>query len=227
MAAPFIISDEAGRQHALDRIAGLDLDEKRWEITVKRHRKRRSTKQNRMYWNWCEEVAGHVSEYTGYDKDEIHEFFKQNFLPGRRIEIEGMEAVRFTTTKLDTKQMSDYCDRIFRWASVELGLALPLPPEIIEEGYDGPPRPTNDADDDWQTIASDIVKEIGQAPNRGRLDEITALWEAELSNMEKNAPAHYTRVMRAMELRGLDLDGQNPAGQSPQGEPVRQEAGAG
>ena len=127
MAEPFIISDEAGRQTILDEIAGLDLAEKRWEITVKRHRKRRTLKQNRMYWNWCEEVAGHVSEYTGYDKDEIHEFFKQKFLTPRVIEINGETVKKWSTKNLTTAEMSAYMNKIYAWVTTELGLLLPVP----------------------------------------------------------------------------------------------------
>lgn len=73
-----------------------------------------------------------MSEYTGYEKEEIHEFFKQRFLEPQKIEIEGLEAVRYTTTKLDTKEMAEYTDRVYRWATSELGLVLPLPP-VAEE----------------------------------------------------------------------------------------------
>ena len=247
MPSPFIIADEEGRQKALNEIAHLDLDDKKWEITVKRHRKRRSLNQNRMYWAWVTEVADAVSDYTGYERDEIHEFFKQNFLPGRTIEIAGMEAEHRTTTKLDTKEMSEYCDRIHRWASTELGHTLPLPPE---RAYDSDGRPldekltvaeaierseektwdakrANGADDDWGIVAADIIALIDQAPNADCLEEITALRERELTAMEENAPAHYTRVMQAMEVRGLDLDRKDPAAQSPQGDPVQHPLEAG
>lgn len=211
MTAPFIISDEAGRQHALDRIAHLDLDQKKWELTVKRHRKRRSLSQNRMYWAWVTEVADAVSDYTGYEKDEVHEFFKQNFIPGRRVAIAGMEAVHRTTTKLNTKEMSEYCERIHHWASMEVGLNLPLPPE---RGYDSDGRPlepeqakqANGEADDWLALVMDIEAAIELADNRDRLEEVTAIYQDELDAMEKNAPVNYTRVMEAMERQGQELE---------------------
>ena len=214
MTAPTIISDEAGRQRILDQIAHLDLEGKPWEITVKRHRKRRSNAQGRLYFGWVEEVVKHVVEYTGYEKDEIHDYFKSNFLePGKEIQIKGLPARRRspTTTTLDTKQMAEYCDRIYRWASVELGLALRLPPV---RGYDsdghavdtGPPQQANGADDDWHTIATDIMNLIADARDLDRLEEITALYEDDLTAMEASAPPHYTRVMRAMERQGEDLN---------------------
>ncbi len=138
MTTPTIISDEAGRQKALDDIAHLDLTgDKKWEVSVKRHRKRRSLKQNNLMWMWIDEITPYVSEATGYEKDEIHELFKQNFLPHIKLEMGDLTAEKYSTKDLDTKEMSDYCNRIHRWAS-EFGIILPLPPE---RGYDIDGRP--------------------------------------------------------------------------------------
>ncbi len=210
MTAPFLIADEAGRQHALDRIAHLDLDgNKRWDLTVKRHRKRRSKEQSNLYWMWIDEVAGHMSDTTGYEKHEVHAFFKGNFLePGRDIQIKGLTAkADVTTTTLNTAEMSAYMNTIYRWVSAEFGFALRLPPVMVEEGYDGPaPKQANGADDDWQIIATDIVNLIVVAGDFDRLAEIDAVYEAELTEMQKNAPDHYTRVMEAMERQGEELN---------------------
>ena len=213
MTENFIIGTLADRQRMIDRIVQLDLD-KRWEITVKRHRKRRSNAQGRLYFGWVEEVVKHVVEYTGYEKDEIHDHLKNSFLePGREIQIKGLPDRRRspTTTALDTKEMSEYCNRIYRWASVELGLALRLPPE---RGYDSDGRPAlpeqaeqaNGADDDWLTLVLDLEAAITRAESAGTLDEITANYQDELDSMEANSPDSYTRVMRAMENRGQELD---------------------
>ena len=141
MTAPFIISDGASRLRALDHITRLDLGGKEWEIAVKRHRKRRSLKQNNLMWMWIDEITPYVSEATGYEKDEIHELFKQNFLPHIKLEMGGLAANRWTTTELDTKEMSAYCDRIYRWA-IGFGIVLPLPPE---RGYDRDGRPMDES----------------------------------------------------------------------------------
>lgn len=127
MPEPFVIFDAISRQKAADHIANLSPD-KVWEIYVSRYRQKRTNRQNSLYWMWCDEVAKAVSEYTGYDKEDIHEFCKQSFLPGRTIEIEGMEAIRYTTTALNTAEMAQYTDKVYRWATTELGLMLPLPP---------------------------------------------------------------------------------------------------
>lgn len=127
-----IIGGEEAREQIINVIKSLNL-EKRWEIRIEPVRMTRTRNQNALYWAWVEEIAKHVSEYTGYEKDDIHEYFKKRFLPGTVIEIDGTAVVRYTTTKLTTKQMADYSDRIYRWATSELGLVLPLPPTQTEE----------------------------------------------------------------------------------------------
>ena len=74
--------------------------------------------------------------------------------------------------------------------------------------------PANGADDDWQTIAGDIVALIDQAPNTGRLEEIAAIHGRELDAMKDSAPAIYTRVTRAMERRGEELNRADPIGEA-------------
>ena len=220
MTAPTIIGDEAGRQRILNEIAHLDLEQKRWEITVKRHRKRRSNAQNNLYHAWVDEVIAELSDFTGYEKFEVKKLFKDNFLePGREIQIKGMSTLAEpTTTTLDTKEMSEYMDKIYRWVSSEFGFALRLPPERGYEGdghaTDSKPRQQANGDDDWRIIAADIVKLIAEASNLDRLEEITAIYEGEFNDMKDDSPAHYTRVMRSMERRGEELSRQDGTGES-------------
>ncbi len=232
MRGPFIIADEAGRQGVLTHIRDLELTGKtNWEITVKRHRKRRSTKQSNLYWMWIDEITPYVSEATGYEKDEIHTIFKQSFLPAIKMEMGGLTGERRSTKDLNTQEMSQYCDRIFRWAS-GFGIVLPLPPE---RGYDGDGHAAdskshqqdNGTDDDWQIIATDIVNLIVIARGFDRLAEIDAVYEAELTEMQKNAPGHYTRVMEARERQGEELNRKDPAADSARGEPARHTVEAG
>jgi hypothetical protein len=133
MSDQLVITDEATRHRAVEHVAGLSIDGKQWEVSVARKRKRRTLNQNALYWKWIGEVVDHVSDCTGYEKDEVHEYFKQRFLEPKAIEIDGFAAKRYTTTDCDTGEMAKYMDRIYRWASQELGLVLPLPPVATEE----------------------------------------------------------------------------------------------
>ena len=49
---------------------------KAYDVTVVRHRERRSVDQNRLLWLWIQ----CISDETGQDKDDLHEYFKQKFL---------------------------------------------------------------------------------------------------------------------------------------------------
>ena len=214
MTAPFLISDEAGRQHALDRIAHLDLEgKKRWELTVKRHRERRSNAQNNLYHAWVDEVIAELSDFTGYEKFEVKKLFKDRFLePGREIRIKDLHTfAEPTTTTLNTAEMAAYMDKIYRWVSSEFGFALRLPPE---RGYDGdgrtadskPRQQANSTGDDWLTLVLDLEAAIKAAQTAGTLDEITVVNQDDLDAMQAHSPDYYTRVMRAMERQGEELN---------------------
>lgn len=79
---------------------------------------------------WLNQVADHVSQRTGMDADDIHEFFKRKFLPARIIEVAGETVECHTTTKLTALEMAEYMDRIYAWVTSELGVLLPLPQEF-------------------------------------------------------------------------------------------------
>ena len=133
MNQALIISCEATRQRALEHIAGLSPD-KVWEVTVARQVKHRTLKQLALMWVWVDTVAKIVGEETGHDKEELHEIFKHNFLPAKILQVEGLEPTERRTTKgLNTIEMGLYMDKIFRWATQDMGFVLPLPPVQTEE----------------------------------------------------------------------------------------------
>ena len=122
------VRDDDIRQRALDFIAGLDLD-KPWELTVKRHVKKRSLEQNNLYHQWVGVIAGE----TGHSHDEVHEWLKAEYLAPRMVEINGKtQQWRPTTTKLTTKEMSEFMDQVYVFATTQLGLMLP----VLEDRYE-------------------------------------------------------------------------------------------
>ena len=122
----FILRDEAIRQHAIEFISKLDLKTV-WQITIARHRKNRSLNQNSLLWKWYGEIA----QDTGNTADDIHEFCKQKFLAPAFIELNGeTKEIRRTTTKLNTKEMSEFMNQVEAWAASELGIALPRPEDL-------------------------------------------------------------------------------------------------
>lgn len=127
-----VLRDDMLRQRLIRYVQALDLS-KPVQVTIEPYRKKRSLSQLRLMWLWISEVAEHVREHTGMDSEDVHAFLKEKFLPPRIIEIAG-EAVEYrTTTKLTTAEMSEYMDRIYAWATQELGLLLPLPEEYMRD----------------------------------------------------------------------------------------------
>jgi len=119
------VATEQDRQDVIRRMSDLDLA-KPWDVKIQRPTRTHS--QNAMMWRWISEI----SKYTGYDKDDIHEYLKAKFLEPRVSVIRGVEIVRHTTTGLTTDQMAEYMDHIYRWAQTELNIRLPIPEDRID-----------------------------------------------------------------------------------------------
>lgn len=124
-----IIRDEALRKVALFTIGALDLD-KAWKITIERETKRRTLSQNALYWKWIDTVVQHIAEYTGYGKDEVHNFLKNKFLPAHTIQIRGETHLYRSTKNQTTAEQAKYMEQIYAWATTELGLFLPVPEDL-------------------------------------------------------------------------------------------------
>lgn len=73
-----------------------------------------SRNQENYYWAV---IIKSIMDVTGYSKNETHELMKNMFLSGG------------STKELTTSQAEKYYSEIRGWASVELGLYLPLPNE--------------------------------------------------------------------------------------------------
>ena len=93
--------------------------------------------QNGLMWKWLDNVAKVVSEDTGSSiratKDDIHEHMKQEFLTPELIEIGDAIFERRSTKDLSVKEMSDYMEKVYVWATRDMGYLLPLP---LEHGRD-------------------------------------------------------------------------------------------
>jgi hypothetical protein len=96
----------------LEKIKTLDLS-KRWRVNVAEEKAVRSLEQNERLWS----LYGSVANYTGEDPSTIHELMGYKFLR-YQTEIAGnpVELVK-STTKLNTKEMTEYQENIERWAS--------------------------------------------------------------------------------------------------------------
>ncbi len=99
----------------------------RYDVSIKRHRERRTIDQNRLYFLWL----ACISNETGHSKDDLHDYFKQSYLGfEQRAVLNGKIHVNPSTSALDTKQFTDYLEQIQVFANTELGIILPSPEDM-------------------------------------------------------------------------------------------------
>jgi hypothetical protein len=105
-----------------------------WEITVKRHAKKRSVPANNYLWGVCY-VA--MSDASGYEKDELHEIMCGKFFGNKVIDIMGVKKrvpLRSTTTNeegeedtLSTAAFAEFVDFVIREAATWFEVVIPPP----------------------------------------------------------------------------------------------------
>jgi hypothetical protein len=100
------------------------LEGQRFELTIKKEKSQRSLNQNGYYHAV---VIAILSDFTGYEVDEIHEALKAKFLSLPEDDF-GIVKIR-STTELSTVEFEDYLERIRRWATMKLNCFIPLPNE--------------------------------------------------------------------------------------------------
>ena len=104
------------------------------DITIRKHKEKRSNEQNRYYWGV---VVPILADFFGHDNPEdMHEDLKLKFNP-MESKIDKNKIIGGTTTKLSTIDFysaeTSYIERICRWAAGEYGIYIP-PPKKAEKG---------------------------------------------------------------------------------------------
>lgn len=125
------IYTEVDKQAAISLIEKLNLS-KKYVLEIKVKKEKRSLDQNALYWLWltC------IQHESGNDKDFLHDFFREKYLPYREIEVFGKLMKELTsTTKLSRAQFKEYLYYIQIFASVELGVVLPNPEDLHFEQF--------------------------------------------------------------------------------------------
>jgi hypothetical protein len=118
------------RNKAVDYLNSLFDKGKRVKVDVAKEK--RSLNQNRLYWLW----VACIEQETGNDKNNLHEFFTLEFLPLiQQMVFKKLIYKRTSTTTLDTKQFTEYLNKIQIFSSTELGLTLPNPEDVQFEHF--------------------------------------------------------------------------------------------
>lgn len=116
-----IVSGQTSRQKALEAVQGINSPH---VVTIKPFKKKRTRSQNSLMWARYEEIAHAIHSETGADKDDIHEYCKAHFAPPKVKEVFGEAIVIRSTAALDTKEMSEFMDKVEAWAATEFGVQL-------------------------------------------------------------------------------------------------------
>lgn len=79
------------------------------QIEIKKYKKTRTNEQNRMYWDYITKIC----EETGDNVGDMHEYLKNTLLPPRITTVMDKEIkLPPTTTKLNTKEFTEYIEKI-------------------------------------------------------------------------------------------------------------------
>lgn len=126
----FITTKEYDVQRMYDYIKRLVKNKAKVEVV--QIKQTRSTSQNRLYWMWL----NCISQETGQDPEDVHEVLKSFYLTGKFIKVGNLgQNVKPSTTKLNTKEFTDYLDKIKLWASEEMGITLLDPNDKLFEDF--------------------------------------------------------------------------------------------
>ena len=93
-----------------------------WTAANPPKKQTRSQQQNAYYWGVVLDIIG---KDLGYSPEETHQIFTEMFLS---YEKDSRKFVK-STTKLNTKEMEEYLEKVRRFASTELSIFVPLPNE--------------------------------------------------------------------------------------------------
>lgn len=122
-----ILKDELDLNKLYDTLEA-ELAHGHLDVTWEPYKPKRSTLQNRLYWEYMTQLG----EHTGHTKDEMSLFFKWKFLGADQKEVYGQSfnAVR-STQDLNTKEFTEYLRSIEVFAS-EHGFMFKAPPYYNE-----------------------------------------------------------------------------------------------
>ncbi len=104
------------------------LEGRRVKVSVGRVQPGRSLSQNSYRWAV---VYGTLSEWSGHEPDELHEFCKGKFLSSEQKRLPNGEVMVHppSTKGLTVEEFSKYVDEVVRWASLQ-GVYVPDASEV-------------------------------------------------------------------------------------------------
>lgn len=127
----FKIYNYKTRQEVIDYISELPLN-KIHHIKITQKREKRSIDQNSLMWLWLSAVE----QETGNNKEDLHDYFRAQYLGGEWREIFNDKYFKLkSTTQLNTLQFTNYLNKIQVFANTELSIQLPNPEDLKFEQF--------------------------------------------------------------------------------------------
>jgi hypothetical protein len=125
----FIFAKDASRDRMLKTLVGhIELlpHDKAWEVLVRPFRKTRSNLQNRALWGIAYKL---LSEHTGHEPDELHEYFLGEFGGWEVKDFFGQKkrVPKIRSHNMKTLEFSDFYAFIQRRAAETVGVYIPDP----------------------------------------------------------------------------------------------------
>jgi hypothetical protein len=134
---PFLATDGRIPSLVWERLAGAvsRLPGKRFIITLKEQKRKRSVNQNAYYWGVVVAAITQMFRDAGnyVDGEDVHEFLKLRVAKLSRMIVTPDGEVHKSlgsTTKLSTMEFEVYLERVRAWAA-EYGCIIPLPNEQV------------------------------------------------------------------------------------------------
>lgn len=92
----------------------------------------RTLPQNRYLWGV---VYKTLSDYLGLDAEEIHEICKVKcgLTTAYDLQEQGIVEITKSTKMMDTREMTEYIDKIRRWSLDKFNIYIPVPGDLTDE----------------------------------------------------------------------------------------------
>ena len=104
------------------------MDEAKVEVIIRKARSKRTVKQNNYYFGVVLKIIAEESgswDEKKYTTNDLHAFFRSEFL-SRRVDIFGkMRTIIRSTTDLNTKEFTEYIRQIKMFAASTLDIFIP------------------------------------------------------------------------------------------------------
>ena len=132
----YICRTQSDLEYIRLNLLSMSLD-KPVEITIKEYVKNRSHAQNRLMHDWFNKMSEHYFLTTGesYAPLAWKELLKEKFLGFDMIELPDgtIKAITKHTSDCNTKELTEFLEKIDHYAVTELGLMLPKPDDLYWE----------------------------------------------------------------------------------------------